>query len=94
MGQTKWGETMNQFNKYGVHAGDTSFDQPSYFDANIAVDNKGISPITQSPRDKDFMNSKDNSHMWEKTLKYLDNMDSIRQTNWKNVLLDYDKTRR
>ena len=42
----------------------------------------------------DFMNSKDNSHMWEKTLKYLDNMDSIRQTNWKNVLLDYDKTRR
>ncbi len=42
----------------------------------------------------DFMNSKDNSHMWEKTLKYLDNMDSIRQTNWKSVLLDYDKTRR
>ncbi len=42
----------------------------------------------------DFMNSKDNSHMWPRTLKYLDNMDSIRQTNWKNVLLDYDKTRR
>jgi len=42
----------------------------------------------------DFMNSKDNSHMWEKTIKYLDNMDTIRQTNWKSVLLDYDKTRR
>ncbi len=42
----------------------------------------------------DFMNSKDNSHMWPRTLQYLDNMDSIRQTNWKNVLLDYDKTRR
>jgi sulfatase maturation enzyme AslB (radical SAM superfamily) len=40
----------------------------------------------------DFMNSTDNSHMWPKTLKYLDNMDSIRQTNWKSVLLDYDKT--
>ena len=39
----------------------------------------------------DFMNSKDNSHMWPRTLQYLDNMDSIRQTNWKNVLLDYDK---
>ena len=42
----------------------------------------------------DFMNSKDNSHMWQKTIKYLDNMDTIRQTNWKSVLLDYDKTRR
>jgi sulfatase maturation enzyme AslB (radical SAM superfamily) len=42
----------------------------------------------------DFMNSKDNSHMWPRTLEYLDNMDSIRQTDWKSVLLDYDKTRR
>ena len=39
----------------------------------------------------DFMNSTDNSRMWPKTLKYLDNMDSIRQTDWKSVLLDYDK---
>ena len=42
----------------------------------------------------DFMNSKDNSHMWPRTLEYLDNMDSIRQTDWKSILLDYDKTRR
>jgi hypothetical protein len=46
-----------------VQAGDPSFDQPSYFDANIGVDNKGISPITQSPRDKDFMSSKDQIDM-------------------------------
>ena len=36
----------------------------------------------------DFMNSKDNSHMWPRTLQYIDNMDSIRQTNWKKLLID------
>ena len=38
-----------------------------------------------------FMNSKDNSNDWERTKEYLDKLDSIRQTNWKGVLLDYDK---
>tara|TARA_X000000950_G_scaffold289358_1_gene412313 strand:+ start:16538 stop:17833 length:1296 start_codon:yes stop_codon:yes gene_type:complete len=38
-----------------------------------------------------FMNSKDNSKHWERTKEYLDKLDSIRQTSWKSVLLDYDK---
>ena len=45
--QVKWGETMNQFNKYGVRAGDSSADDHGYLDGhNIGVDNKGISPLT------------------------------------------------
>jgi len=38
------------------------------------------------------MNSSDDSHIWPRTIEYLDKMDTIRQTNWKSVLLDYDKT--
>ena len=37
-----------------------------------------------------FMDSKDNSHKWPRTLEYLDNMDKIRNTNWRSVLTDYD----
>ena len=36
-----------------------------------------------------FMNSKDNSDKWPRTLEYLDKMDEIRGTNWKEVLVDY-----
>ena len=36
-----------------------------------------------------FMNSQDNSHIWPRTIEYLDKMDNIRQTDWKSVLLEY-----
>lgn len=38
-----------------------------------------------------YMNSRDDSDKWSRTMEYLDKMDSIRQTNWRSVLLEYDK---
>ena len=56
----KWGETMNQFNKYGIRTDDPAGDENGFLAGqHLGVDNKGISPLTQSPRDKDFMSSKD-----------------------------------
>jgi hypothetical protein len=37
-----------------------------------------------------FMNSQDNSDRWPQTVKYLDNMDKIRNTNWRSVLTEYE----
>ena len=37
------------------------------------------------------MNSKDESDKWPVALEYLDKMDNIRKTSWRQVLTDYDK---
>jgi len=37
----------------------------------------------------DFMNSADNSHKWSRTVEYLDELDRVRNTNWRKVLDEY-----
>lgn len=39
----------------------------------------------------DSMNSKDESDKWPVALEYLDKMDNIRKTSWRQILTDYDK---
>jgi MoaA/NifB/PqqE/SkfB family radical SAM enzyme len=36
-----------------------------------------------------FMNSRDDSDMWPRTIEYLNKMDEIRKTNWRKVLKEY-----